>query len=87
MNNLVYATLGASLVLLGYITPRTIGRAFVKYREIKNAQEARFCHHCEQAFTDVWEESFKYCPYCGEPLKKIDDISKEEPFDEFRKNS
>lgn len=53
----------------------------MKLREIiaehSNVYKARFCHYCHYAYIHRTHEDYIYCPQCGKPLQKIDDIPSE----------
>ena len=75
-----------SLILSFIIVLICVTFGLIKIRDIiaeeENANKARYCHYCHYAYIHRTHEDYIYCPQCGKPLRKINDIpSKIEDFD------
>lgn len=75
-----------ALILSFIIVLICVTFGLIKIRDIiaeeENANKARYCHDCHYAYIHRTHEDYIYCPQCGKPLRKINDIpSKIEDFD------
>lgn len=74
------------LILAFIILTIFVTFGYMKFKEIiaehNNTHKERYCHYCHYAYIHKTHEDYIYCPQCGKPLRKINDIPSDvEDFD------